>query len=381
MTAERLYAPGPVAVPPEVLAALARPVVHHRSARFASLFGRVRTRLAEVFCVPGDDVVVVTGSGTAAFESALLSCVAPGEHVLCLRSGRFGEKWVQMARRFGIGVTEVAAEYGVEYDLAAVRGALVANQDVVAVVVVHSETSTGMLHDVEAVARTVRSAAPGALVIVDAVSSLAAAELRPREWDLDVVVSGSQKGVMLPPGLGFAWLSQRAFQREVDLAPSYYLDLRRERQRQRENQTGSTPATSLVAALEVSLDLILEQGLEERWLLKARLNGALLAAGEALGLTRFAVRPSPATAAMATPAGVDASRVVTHLRDAGIYIGAGQGDLKARIIRPSLLGHADEHDLMLLAAALEDACRMAGLEVEPGAAVGAASRAWHGPTA
>lgn len=380
MTEERLYAPGPVPVPPQVLAALAQPVVHHRSQRFRELFASVRARLAEVFAVPGDDVVIVTGSGTAGFEAALLACVGPGEKVLCLRSGRFGEKWVAASRHFGLEVTELAADYGTEYDLGALGSRLKAVPDVAAVIVVHSETSTGMLHDVESIASVVRETASDALVIVDAVSSLAAAELRPRAWDLDVVVSGSQKGVMVPPGLAFAWLSPRALARDTRRAPTYYLDLRRELARQRDGQTGSTPATSLVAALDVSLDLILEHGLEQRWRLKERLNRSLLAAGAAVGLRPFAGRPSPAVAALASPEGVDASRIVEALRDDGIYVGGGQGDLKARILRPSLLGHTDVHDLMTLAAALEAAVRSVGLTPAPGDGVAAASAVWHGRT-
>ena len=338
----------------------------------------VRRKLSHVFAVPGDDVVVVTGSGTAAFEAALQASVGHGDDVLCLRSGRFGEKWVDLSRRHGLRVTELAADYGTEYDLHELRARLAAMPGVSAVVVVHSETSTGMLHDVKTLARVVREAAPDALVIVDAVSSLAAAELRPREWGLDVVVSGSQKGVMVPPGLSFAWLSERAWAKEVPRAPTYYLDLRREGERQRDGQTGSTPATSLVAALDVSLDMIIEEGLERRWAYKGRLNAALLAAGTAIGMRQFAERPSPAVAALATPEAVDASALVENLRDDGIYIGGGQGDLKRRVIRPSLLGHADEHDLVVLAAALEEAAGRAGMDVTPGAAVAAATSSWHG---
>jgi len=375
----RLYAPGPVPVPPEVLAAMARPVLHHRGPEFRELFARVRSRLAEVFLVPGDDVVVVTGSGSAAFEAALLACVPAGAEVLCLRSGRFGEKWVGLCRRFGFAVTELAAGYGEEYDLERLEAELRARPGTAAVVVVHSETSTGMLHDVAAIARTVRAAAPDALVVVDAVSSLAAAELRPREWGLDAVVSGSQKGVMTPPGLGFAWLSERAWGRSEGLVPTGYLDLRRERARQAEGGAGSTPATSLVAALDVALGMVLAQGLEARWREKERLNAALLAAGEACGLRRFASRPSPACAALEVPASVGAKRFAAALKGMGLHVGGGQGDLAERIVRPSLLGWADGHDLALLAGALEAASRALGLPVEAGAAAGAAARVWEAP--
>lgn len=373
----RLYAPGPVPVPPQVLAALARPVLHHRGPEFRALFGRVRAKLAEVFCVPGDDVVVVTGSGSAAFEAALLACVPAGAEVLCLRSGVFGEKWVGLGRRFGFAVAELAAAYGTEYDLERLEAELRARPHTAAVVVVHSETSTGMLHDVRAVADAVRRSAPEALVIVDAVSSLAAAELRPREWGLDAVVSGSQKGVMTPPGLGFAWLSERAWSRSEGLLPTGYLDLRRERERQAAGGAGSTPATSLVAALEVALDLVLAQGLEARWREKERLNAALLAAGEACGLKPFASRPSPAAAALEVPAHVGVKRLTGALREMGLHVGGGQGELADRIIRPSLLGWTDRHDLMLLAGALESAARTAGLAVEQGAATAAAARTWE----
>lgn len=373
----RLYAPGPVGVPPAVLAAMARPVLHHRGPEFRELFSGVRAKLADALAVPGDDVVVVTGSGSAAFEAALLACVPAGAEVLCLRSGRFGEKWAGLCRRFGFAVTELEADYGQEYDLDRLRVELAARPGTAAVVVVHSETSTGMLHDVAAVARAARAAAPDALVIVDAVSSLAAAELRPREWDLDAVVSGSQKGLMTPPGLGFAWLSARAWSRSEGLVPTGYLDLRRERERQAEGGSGSTPATSLVAALDVALDLVLEAGLEARWREKERLNRALLAAGEACGLRRFASRPSPALAALEVPAHVGAARLAAALAELGLHVGGGQGDLKDRIVRPSLLGWADRHDLVLLAGALETAARAVGLDVAPGAATGAALAVWE----
>src|SRR5690606_23617435 len=205
---------------------------------------------------------VVTGSGSAAFEGALLAAVPAGGKVLSLHSGRFGVRWAELARRFGFEVTEFGVAAGQEYDLELLDRALASLADLDAVTVVHSETSTGMLHDVAAVAAVVRGRHPDALVIVDAVTSLAAAELRPREWDLDAVVSGSQKGVMSPPGLAFAWLSDRAWQRGGDLVPSAYLDLRRERLKQRDGQTFFTPATSLVAGLEVALRLIEAEGLE-----------------------------------------------------------------------------------------------------------------------
>lgn len=370
----RLFAPGPVTVPDAVLSAMAGPVLHHRSPEFRELFMRVRASLAQVFCAPGDDVVVVTGSGSAAFEGVLLATVEARGAVLSLHSGRFGVRWAELARRYGFVVTELGVPAGNEFDLEALDKALLAMPDLAAVTVVHSETSTGMLHDVAAVAAAVRRRRPDALVLVDAVTSLAAAELRPRDWDLDAVVSGSQKGVMSPPGLAFAWLSQRAWARGGDLLPSTYLDLRRERSKQQDGQTSFTPATSLVAALGVALDMIAVEGLEARWVNKARLNDALLAAGAAMGLRGLASRPSPALAALQVPPGVAAPAVVAAAKQRGVTIAGGEAELKPSLLRPSLLGWADRYDAVLLVAALEDALRAVGLAVEPGSGVAAALR-------
>lgn len=377
----RLYAPGPVAVPPAVLEALARPVIHHRTDAFRASFLRVRAALADVLEVPGDDVMLLTGSGTTAFEAALIAAVPLGGHVLALRGGKFGDRWAAMARAFGYRVSEHDVTWGRTFDVDGLRDRLAGVGRLDAVTLVHSETSTGVLHDVAALAEAVRAHAPDALVLVDAVTSLAAAELRPRAWDVDAVVAGSQKGVMLPPGLGFAWLSERGWASAHALAsggdagrrvPAYTLDLHRERPRQRTGDSGTTPATSLVVAAEVALGLLLEGGLARRRDALDRRNRALLAAGAALGAEPFAERPSPAVAAMTTPDGLAAPDVVRALAARGVRVAGGQDHLAERLIRPSLLGHGDDYDAVVLAAALEDAWRDLGRAVAPGAAVSAA---------
>lgn len=381
---QRLLAPGPVSVPPAVLEAMARPVVHHRSGAFRELFMGVRGKLAEVAMVPGEDVLLVTGSGTAAFEAALLSCVPAGGTVLSLHAGKFGERWAAMARRFGLEVVELARPWGTAVEPERVRDALRAAPRVAAVMTTHSETSTGVLHDVAAIAAVTREEAPDALLIVDAVSSLAAAELRPAAWGIDVLVAGSQKGLMVPPGLAFCYLAERAWRRSDELAargalpPSYYLDLRAERDRQRHGQTGTTPAVSLVAGLDVALDMLLGEGIEAVWEERARLNEALLRAGEAIGMTRYAERPSPAVAALRTPDGVAAPDVTRALGAAGVYVGGGQDAAKAHLVRPSVVGWADRYDVIVLAAALEDALRSLGRDVAFGAGAAAALRSLAG---
>lgn len=371
----RLYAPGPVGVPPEVLEALARPVIHHRTDAFRQSYLRVRAALAELLLVPGDDVMLLTGSGTTAFEAALTAAVPRGGRVLALRGGKFGDRWAAMARALGYRVSEYDVPWGRAFDAQAVLESLERDDPPDAVTLVHSETSTGVLHDVAALAAAVRSRAPDALVLVDAVTSLAAAELQPRAWGLDAVVSGSQKGVMLPPGLGFAWLSDRAWERTTDPSqrvPRYTLDLHRERPRQQAGDSGTTPATSLVVAAEVALERLLSEGLERRLRALERRNHALLAAGVALGAVPFAERPSPSVAALSVPEGMAAPAVVRALADRGVRIAGGQDHLKANLLRPSLLGYGDDYDAVVLAAALEDAWRDLGRTAAPGVAVAAA---------
>jgi aspartate aminotransferase-like enzyme len=365
----RLYAPGPVEVPPRVLAAMAEPPLHHRSQAFRARLGRVREKLAEIACVPGDEVVVLTGSGTAAFEAGLLAAVPRGSVVLGLAAGKFGERWLELARHYGYQVLELRAPWGEAIDPEAVREKLREHPEVTAVTTTHSETSTGVLHDVRAIAEAVRETAPEALVLVDAVTSLAVAELKPREWGLDGIFAGSQKGLMTPPGLGFAWLSKRAWSREGERVPSYYLALHKERARQRKGETAYTPAVSLIAGLEAALDLLLEEGLERVWQRRSGLNEALLAAGEALGCRRYAARPSPAAAAMRAPDGLLAPAIVRGFAARGARIAGGQDHAKEVLFRPSLMGYADAYDAVTLAAILEDVLRELGREVPYGLGV------------
>lgn len=352
----RLLAPGPVAVPSEVLEVLSRPAVHHRSSEFRAATLRVRERLAALLLVPGDDVLLLGGSGTTAFEAALLACVPAGSTVVAAHAGKFGERWARMARAFGHRVVDVTAPWGASLDPDEVRAALRAHPDASALLLTHSETSTGALHDLASIAAAARSQAPETLVVVDAVTSAAAAELRPREWDLDAVVAGSQKGVMLPPGLGYAWLSERAWARcprSEDRVPSFTLDLHAERPRQRRGETGATPPVPLVLALEVALDGILSEPLEVRWRLKQRLNDAVLAGAAAIGFTPFAKRASPAVAALLVPEGVGAKELARAMLARGVRIGGGQDDYAATMVRPSVLGHVDAFDALTIVAALE----------------------------
>ena len=370
----RLYAPGPVEVPPQVLEAVARPVVHHRTPEFKELFLRTRQKLAEVACVPGDDVLILTASGTAGFEAGLLACVPRGAKVAGINAGKFGERWVKLARHYGFEVAELTLPWGQAADPEAVRTFLQANPDVKAVMTAHSETSTGVLHDVQAIAAVVHETVPDALFLVDTVTSLGVSELRPKAWDLDGIFSGNQKGLMTPPGLAFAWLSERAWARSENLLPTFYLDLRKERTQQRVGQTAYTPAVGLVAGLEVALEMLLAEGLEHVWQRRETLNRAVLAGAAALGCRPYAERPSAATAALYAPESVAAPEIVKGFSARGMRIAGGQDDAKPVLFRPSVMGYADRYDALTIVAALEEILLELGQDVSPGQGLAAALR-------
>jgi len=216
-------------VPPQVLEAMARPVIHHRTQAFTDLFIEAREKLAELACVKGEDVLILAGSGTSAFEAGFLASVPKASKVININAGKFGERWGKLARTYGHEVIELKLEWGEVAEAEALRALLSEHKDCSAVMTTHSETSTGALHDIETLAKVVQQETPDALFLVDCVTSLSVAEIRPNEWGLDGVFSGSQKGLMLPPGLGFAWLSEKAWAKSKQLNPSFYLDLRKER--------------------------------------------------------------------------------------------------------------------------------------------------------
>ncbi|MEX2503187.1 MAG: aminotransferase class V-fold PLP-dependent enzyme [Trueperaceae bacterium] len=380
----RLAAPGPVEVPPFVLEAMARPPLHHRTEAFSALLLEVRRDLARLTCVaPDPGVLLLPGSGTTAFEAALRATVPEGGRVVTVHAGRFGERWAEMARALGHPVDEATAPWGEPVAPEAVADVVRRVQEeegrtgagVAAVTLVHSETSTGVLHDVRAQAAAVRAVAPEALIVVDVVTSLGVADLRPEAWGFDAIVAGSQKGLLLPPGLGLVWLSERAYAEPPDPPRAYATDLHAELSRQAKGETGPTPPVTLVAGAAAVLPELLRDGGPERlWTTRARLNDALLAAGAAIGFAPFARTPSPAVAAMRVPDGLRAPDVVAAFAARNVRIGGGQGPTRDTVIRPSTLGWADGLDVLALAGALESVARELGHDAPYGAAVGAAAR-------
>ncbi len=369
----RLLAPGPVEVPPQVLEASSRQVMHHRTDVFKHLFVEVREKLAQLAQVPGEDVLILAGSGTAGFEAGLLASVPRGSKVLGISAGKFGERWVKLARHYGYEVVEYGLEWGSVAQPEAVRDLLKEHPDTAAVMTTHSETSTGALHNIEAISRVIQEVTPDALFLVDCVTSLGVTELRPKEWKLDGIFSGSQKGLMTPPGLAFAWLSKRAWARGGD-TPTFYLDLHKERRSQQQGQTAYTPAVSLVYGLNVALNMLLDEGIENVWARRERMNRAILEAAKVLDCCAYAERVSPAVAALRAPEGVDAPAIVKGFAARGVRIAGGQDHAKPVLFRPSVMGYADPYDAVTIVAVLEDVLRELGREVPYGQAVGQALR-------
>lgn len=348
----RLLAPGPTPVPPEVLLAMAQPVLHHRTPEFEALFAQARRGLQWLFQTRRE-VLILAASGTGAMEGAVVNACSPGDRVLVIRGGKFGERWAEICQAYGLSVIPVEVPYGKAVDPLDVAAALRKEPGIAAVFATHSETSTGVLHDLEAIAAIVRQTP--ALLVVDAITSLGVVDLPTDAWGVDVVVAGSQKAMMLPPGLAFACLSDLAWAAaERARLPRYYFNFLVERKIQAKHQTAWTPAISLIAGLKVALDLLQAEGLPAIFARHERLARATRAAVTALGLELFAERPSPAVTAVKVPEGVDGGAIVRVLRDThGISIAGGQGSMKGKIFRIATLGYADAYDVLTGIAALE----------------------------
>jgi aspartate aminotransferase-like enzyme len=370
-----LFTPGPTPVPPPVLAALAEPVLHHRGPDFRLVYSRCLERLKAV-CRTEREVLLFTSSGTGLMESAVANLVSPRDRVLVVSAGYFGERWTELARAYGADVDELAYAWG-EAPSAADLAARLDGHGIV--FLTHSETSTGVVADLQALAAAARDA--GALVAVDAVSSLGAVPLETDAWGLDVVVSGSQKALMTPPGLALVTVSEQAWARR-GAAPRFYFDWERTRAAQEKLDAAFTPATSLVVALDVALGLLLEEGLEAAFERHVRLGRACRAGVQAMGLELFSPDDDSASVvtAIRAPEGIDSGELVLSLRDRfGITLAPGQGPLKGKVFRIGHIGWFDVFDITTALAAVELALTEAGAEIERGVAVTAALEAFERP--
>jgi serine---pyruvate transaminase len=372
-----LFTPGPTPVPPQVLAAMAEPVVHHRSPDFRPIFRSCLDRLTEVFRTAREPLMF-TASGTGAMESAIGNVTQPGDRVVVVSAGNFGQRWVEIARAFECDVDVVSYEWGevpAAEDLVARLRELGGAK---AVLLTQSETSTGVVADIRALAAAANEA--GALSVVDAISSLGAVPLETDEWGIDVVVSGSQKALMTPPGLAFASTSHAA---DGGRARGYYFDWERNRKAQEKLDAAFTPAVSLVVALDVALGLLLENGLEAAFDRHVRLGRACREGVKAMGLELFS--PDDDSSAVVTavrmPEGIDAQVVTLGLRDRfGITLAGGQGPVKGKIVRIGHIGWFDVFDIATALAGLELALTELGADIERGVAVSRALETYERTT-
>lgn len=371
----RLLTPGPTSVPPQVISALAEPVAHHRTAEFRAILQQVQVGLRRVFQTT-QDVCIITGSGTAAFEAGLTTVVRAGARVLNIDSGRFARRWGDMARHYGIAATDATFEDGTHVTPDRMTE-LLAAADYDAVLITHSETSTATACDLAAVAQAVHACAPDALLIVDGITSIGAMPFYMDQWGVDVAVTGSQKALMAPPGLGFVALSERAWKaaEQNDSSPAFYLDLKKYREAAKTGDTPFTPAIPLVKAVAVSLGMLQAEGIEQAWK-RTRVHAEMTRRGmSALGLELLSRMPADSVTALRYPAGIDDRFRGLLARDHNLHVAGGQGGLQGRIFRVNHMGHTDVYEALACIAATEHVLRKLGHPVELGRGVTAAQQA------
>ena len=372
-----LMIPGPTPVPETVLQAMGRHPIGHRSADFQKIVKRTTKQLQWLHQTTGD-VLAITGSGTAAMEAGIINVLSKGEKVLCGDNGKFGERWVKLARAYGLDVQVIQAEWGQPLDPEAFRAALEADtvKAIKAVILTHSETSTGVINDLETIAKHARAHGT-ALTIADCVTSLGACNVPMDEWGLDVIGSGSQKGYMMPPGLAFVAMSERAWEAygRSDL-PKFYLDLGKYRKSAQADSNPFTPAINLYFALEAALEMMQAEGLEAIFARHARHRAAAQAGMEAMGLPLYAAEGhgSPAITAVA-PEGIDAEALRKAVKEKfDILLAGGQDHLKGKVFRIGHLGFVCDRDVLTAVAAIEATLADLGLHKgSMGAGVAAAA--------
>jgi len=370
----RLFTPGPVEIPPRILRVLAQAPPHHRTDGFRETLKRVTAKLAWLHGTEGE-VFLLAASGTGAMESALVSVLSPGSRALAIAGGKFGERWASLLRAYGIAHDVIEVEWGAGVDPDEVARRLDRDPSLEAVFATHSETSTGALHDVEALAGITR--ARGRRLVVDAITGVGVHPLPQDRWGVDVVVCGSQKGLMIPPGIATVSLAPWAKDAiEVPGLPRFYFDLRRYRKSAPLGETPFTPPVSLVLALEEALGMIGEEGLERVYERHRRVALATRAGGQALGFRLFSSSPSHAVTALTPPSGIEAGPLVKRLREVhGMVIAGGQDRLKGRIIRIGHMGAYDLADIDALLVGLEEC--VAALGRPATGALPAARAAWE----
>ncbi len=375
----RLFTPGPTPLLPAAQTAMASFTAHHRTADFKALFQRVLADMKD-FVGTKNDVLVLACSGTGVMEASVSNLTSPGDKVLVLTAGKFGERWTGLTKAFGCTPDVLSVPYGQTFQLEEVRARL--KPDVRAVFVQATESSTGVRHDIQKLAKIVRAAGDDTLLIVDAITGLGTTHLDVDGWGVDFIIGGSQKALMMPPGLAYCAVSERAWKRmETATSPRFYFDLRKERKNAAKGESAYTPATSLFAALAAALEFIRGMGKgdlaagREELVNNADLCAAMTRAGaEALGLKLYAASPAAALTAVCAPQGVDSGAIVKEFRQTfDAVVANGQGEMKGQLFRIAHIGYYDYLDTVGILAALEHVlATVTGKSVEYGAGVRAA---------
>ncbi len=369
-----LLAPGPTQVPDSSLLAMARPMIHHRTPEFSETFKETAELLQYAFQTD-NDVLMLAASGTGAMESSITNLFSPGDEVLAVNGGKFGERWGQISETYGLKVHWIKVEWGTAVDPAAIEAVLNDNPGIKGVLTQASETSTTVAHPIREIAKLTKDR--DCLLIVDGITAVGVVPLPMDEIGIDVLVSGSQKAFMLPPGLAFIALSDKAWKfQETATCPRYYFDLAKERKNLKKDTTAYTPAVSLINGLKEALLLIKEEGIDNTHARHDRLARATRAAATALGLKLLAPdSPSSAATGVYVPEGVDGGKLVKYLRDTmGVTIAGGQDHLKGKIFRLAHLGYVNTFDVIIAISAVEMALSKLGHNVALGTGVGAAQK-------
>ena len=362
-----LFTPGPTMVPPEVTLAEAQPMIHHRTPQFSQIFYEMSEGLKYLFQTKTGDVFTLMSSGTGAMEACVANVLSKGNKALVVISGKFGERWAELCKCFGIETITIDVENGKAVNPADIEAALKKTPGINVVFTTQCETSTGVVHDIKTISPMVKK--HGALLVVDAITGIGVHPLLMDEWNIDVAITGSQKGCMMPPGLAFVCVNSSAWSiiEKTDL-PRYYWDFRKMRKELKDKTTPFTPAVSLVMAMKTALDMIKKEGIENVWKRHARLAHATRESAKALGLELFAgEHSSNVLTAIKAPNGVDVDKIIKKLRDeTGATFTGGQDELKGKIIRIGHMGYVNDFDIIIAIAALEKGLYEAGYPVELG---------------
>jgi len=365
-----LLAPGPTPVPPSSLLKMAEPVIHHRTPQYCAIFKEVADKLKGIFLTK-NDVYTIASSGTGAMEASMSNFLSAGDEVIVGVAGKWGERFQRIAKAYGLKAHIITEDWGSAIAPEKIEKALKANPKVKAVYTTLCETSTAVVNDIEGYGKVVEKS--DAILVCDTIAGLGADIFKADAWKVDVVVGGSQKGLMLPPGLAFISVSEKAWKlNEEARLPRFYFDLRAYQKSLAGNDTPYTSATTLTAGLLESLKLMETEGLEEIWERHRILSKATQAAAKALGLELFAKKPSRALTAVKTPNGLESSKMLKILRDElGVTFADGQAEMKGKIFRIAHLGYMNEYDLLAGIAAMERVMNHLGFQVPLGSGISA----------